>query len=149
MKACLGCGKEVEPYLNFCSWECHIDLTKREGGKVHCPNGLPIRCITRDGLMIECEHGDHPDYKFPVVAQYVGSDPNKFKDEHHDSSTELHALIYTDGVVALTIYECCYTLWSVSDGSVLREHLWYKKGEWRLNLLSLTQIQEFAKGKTT
>lgn len=149
---CVSCGGPTPRYHNYCSWECSIQLAKRNGGVVHTPNNLPIRCIKHDNTMLEHAHGDHPDYKFPVVAEYMGKDPDKFKtrDEQtneliHDGGTETHALIYTDGSIALTMYECCYTVWSLRDGAVLAEHLWYKKGEWKLNELSLTQIREHAK----
>lgn len=154
MKQCMGCGKEVESYLNFCSWECHVDLTKREGGRVHCPNGLPIRSIRHDGLMLEHEHGDHPDYKFPVVIEYVGPvQPEDAEDYRmccgEDGSDEqvrtfrgeTHALIYSDGYIALTLYECNYAMWSLADGLIKAGQMW-KKGEYRLNELSVTQIRE-------
>lgn len=136
MKPCTNCGKPTEDYVNYCDWDCHVEHAKKEGGRVHCPNGLPVRCIRHDGLMLECEHGDHPDYKFPVVAQ---------RDD--GSEQDVHALIYTDGTVALTLYECCYVLWSLRDGRFLSGPQWLGK-DWRLNLVSITQINELApKGK--
>jgi hypothetical protein len=158
MKQCAGCGKEVESHFNFCNWECNVDLAKREGGRVHCPNGLPIRCIRHDGLMLECEHGDHPDYKFPVVVEYVGDDAEEHfavtdagdsrvdmgPDWVESQKTDVHALIYTDGNVALTMYECCYVLWSLRDGRFLSGPQWLGK-DWRLNALSITQINELVR----
>lgn len=159
---CVGCGKSIEDYINFCDWECHVEHTKREGGKVQCPNGLPIRCIKADGTMLECEHGDHPDYKFPVVAHYVGRlEPDECEalskafgreyteEEARQSRDELHALIYSDGHVALTLYECTYALWSLSDGLIRAGQMW-RKGEWRLNMVSVELIRDYVRreGKT-
>lgn len=132
MKPCTHCGKPTEDYVNYCDWDCHVEHAKKEGGRVHCPNGLPIRCIRFDGLMLECEGGDHPDYKFPVVVQ---------QDGEHD---EVHAVIYTDGSIVLTLFECCYMLWSLRDGKFLSGPSWAHKDS-RLNLLSLTQCQELAR----
>lgn len=112
---------------------------------MNCPNDLPVSCLSARGEMLECEHGDHPDYMFPVTALYVGADEEKFIERHGDTvvdcGRELHALIYTDGTIALTMYECCYSMWSVGDGKILNEHLWYKKGEWRLDEKSLERIR--------
>ena len=59
MKPCCGCGKPTEDYLNYCNWDCHVQAVIREGGRVHTPNGLPVRCIKADGTLLEHEHGDH------------------------------------------------------------------------------------------
>lgn len=157
MKPCTNCGKPIADYINYCDWDCHVEHAKKEGGRVHCPNGLPIRCIRHDGLMLECEHGDHPDYKFPVVAHYVGPlEPDELvglgkvfgrevtEDEARQSRDEVHALIYSDGHVALTLYECNYALWSLADGLVRAGQMW-KRSEWRLNALSIAQIRELRK----
>lgn len=122
MKKCTYCDKEVPDYNNFCSWQCHVDQAKKDGGTVHCPNGLPVRCITRDNLLIECEHGDHPDYKFPVE---VGRERFLERDDERKFN-DMHALIYTDGSIALTMYECCYGVWSLKDGMILHGPSWMR-----------------------
>ena len=132
MMPCLHCGKEVPEHLNYCDWDCHVAVAKAAGGKVHTPNGLPIGCIRHDNLMLECEGGDHPDYKFPATIQYIGP----LDDESHE---ELHAVIYLDGSMALTLYECCYAMWSLRDGDCLGGSLW-EKGEWQLDLQSIRRF---------
>ena len=128
MGTCLNCGKETIKFRNYCNWDCHIELAKKNGGRVHTPNNLPIRCITGGSLMLEVEHGDHPDYKFPVEVVYIG-DRRDFDDEDESGNKipcsanaldlqthETHALIYSDGSIAVTIYECTYSMWYVESG---------------------------------
>lgn len=154
MKSCPNCGKDIEGNSNYCSWDCHVELARKEGCVDHRPNDLPVRCITAAGLLIECGHGDHPDYKFPVVAEYVGSrDDEQFswigfdgvckpmsEQEKDCFSRETHALIYCDGSVAVTMYECCYAMWYVRDGSLAGGSLWPAK-EWKLSDKSLAEIR--------
>jgi hypothetical protein len=64
--------------------------SKKAGGRIIAPNGLPICCIRADGTLLENEHGDHPDYKFQVHAECV--EPISLE---HD--VETHALIYQYG----------------------------------------------------
>jgi hypothetical protein len=117
--------------VNYCDWDCHIAHAKSEGAVVITPNNLPIRCIGNNTLL-ECEHGDHPDYMFPVNA--IPKDKNDFE--------ELHALIYQDGHVALTLYECCYTLWNLSTG----ESYQY---DFTLSKKSLEKIREYNEKKSS
>lgn len=100
---CLNCGKVTPDGSNFCNWDCHIDLAVKDGGVKHQPNGLPIRCIKFDNSLWEHEHGDHPDYIFPVDIDQYSDSP--FREDH--------ALIYTDGHIAVTVYECQYFMWSL------------------------------------
>lgn len=151
---CDHCGKECSRYCNYCDWNCVVGAAKAAGGTVHCPNGLPIKSVRYDNSMWEHEHGDHPDYKFPVKIDYVGRvdacDYEEYKircgevavddDTVRKLRDEIHALIYSDEAVALTMYEGCYTLWSLRDGALLREHLWYKKGEQKLSDASVRMI---------
>jgi hypothetical protein len=51
------------------------------------------------------EHAGHPD--FIAVVRVDGPSP-----EH----SEVHALVYTDGHVAVTIHEHCYFMWTLPDG---------------------------------
>lgn len=148
MKKCTGCDKLTENYINWCSWECNIAHAKANGGVVHTPNGLPITTIKHDGTMMEHEHADHPDYKFPVTIEYVGKqDPRKFfwgEQDVTDIMVEMcklqdHALIYTDGTIAVTLYECCYAMWTLHDGKFHGGSLW-KKDCWRMSRDSIEKI---------
>lgn len=132
-KKCLQCGKEIKDYLNYCDGDCLIQSAKDAGGRVHCPNGLPIRCIKHDNTMLEHEHGDHPDYKFPVTVVWGGN----------DRETETHALIYNDRTIAVTMYECCYYMWLLRDGTLLHGPSWIAGWEdkCRLNDESVAQIR--------
>lgn len=129
MKTCLNCGKEISKESNYCDWNCMVALATKEGGKIIAPNDQPIACIRHDGTMLEHEHADHPSYKFPVDVEYVGEvtqqEIDEFSTAHGTSFTEAqvrkmnnecHALIYSDGNVALTLHECTYSLWRLDDG---------------------------------
>lgn len=158
-KTCPNCEKPMEPYVNYCSWECGVELAKKAGGKVFAPNGLPVRCIRHDGNMYEHEHGGHPDYKFPVKIEFQGEvtddyrkdfemmrgRPAKDDAEVRDMNGQTHALIYTDGSVAITMYECCYAMWYVRDGEFGGGSLWEKK-QWRLSVESLEKVKTLAAG---
>ena len=163
MKKCPGCDKQMDDYVNFCSWDCHVELAKRDGATKHCPNGLPVKCITRDNLMIEHEHGDHPDYKFPVEVNFVGLitpddcydyellTGNKYEGENDLQAvrrfkSEIHALIYVDGSIALTMYECCYKIFSLRDGmNISGASSGWKRGEYILSDESLKKARELKK----
>lgn len=155
-KTCLNCEEVVESYINFCDFDCHIAYTRKNGGKDLCPNGLPIRCIRFDGMMMEHEHADHCDYMFPVHVRYTGSEPEKVFTMHgpegpvemspewvESQCNETHALIYTDGNIAVTMSEYCYAFWSVTSGLCTGSHstLW-KPGEWKLSDESLQRVKE-------
>lgn len=98
MRNCIYCGKPTEESVNYCSWECIVACGEGRGYQKYCPNGLPVTCV-RPGALLECEHADHPDYKFPVRVD-IAEEPS-----------ETHALLYTDGTVAVTLYEARYHLW--------------------------------------
>lgn len=102
---------------------------------VECaPNGLEMMCHRFDGWSFECEDGDHQDYLFPVVVEFVGVvPPHAMTCEYQP---ELHALIYSDGFVALTLYECRYHLWSVTTGKPLRG-----SDEYRISQASLEELR--------
>ena len=86
-------------------------------GPRHCPNGLPVKCILANGIGLECEGGDHPTYLFPVSVDGENHPEDEANEFYEYPQT--HALIYTDGSVALTLYECNYTLWSLRTGTGL------------------------------
>ncbi len=127
-------------------WEKKVEgLLRQTGTRVHAPNGLPIRCVRWDGLMLEHEGAEHRDYLFPVDAE--SSDPPEI-----DAATgnvlwwnkASHALIYTDSNVALTLCECCYHLWHLSrDGEHLSGTLHDKS--WRLTAESVDKIVAYCK----
>lgn len=136
---CEFCGKLLpENYYTTCDWNCYVELAKREGGTIHQPNGLPIKCVKHDGSMWENPHGDHPNYIFPVEIEYIG---DRAELSEWDADSQEHALIYTDGFVALTLYECCYALWAVLNGRLIGGKLWSPK-EWRLTEASRKKIEE-------
>lgn len=116
-------------------------LLRQIGTRDHLPNGLPARVVRYDGLRLECEHGDHATYLFPVDV--VCSDPPEEVDGttfHADEPG--HALIYTDGNVALTVYECVFALWHVSrDGEWLSGG--YLSSSYRLSVESVDKINAY------
>lgn len=122
-KECLFCHKEVVESVNYCSWDCHIEQAKADGGEVYTPNNLPVKTIRYDGMMLEHEHGDHPTYIFPVDIKYIAMEkpPGANKFEYND---EVHALIYTDGNICLTMYETTYAMWDCDSGNWLFGSFW-------------------------
>ena len=112
MIPCAQCEKPTPngPHLNppvLCSWECRVAMCEANGGERRTPNGLPVRYMRFDGLMLECADADHDDYLFPVEVVNT---------EKGGEYPQLHALIYTDGCVALTLWEHCYTIWGATEG---------------------------------
>lgn len=155
---CHYCRKPVDKGHNYCSWTCQVNEAKAGGGKVITPNGLPIACIRHDGTMLEHEHGDHPDYIFPIDVEYTGDKADKTEDIPGlgviDNSKECHALIYADSAMALTLYECTYSLWNVNDtsrdfGKLLYSS--YLSKSWKITDKSLEKIRTYLdkKGKST
>ena len=164
MADCIHCGKEAPKFHNYCCWECHIEAAKADGGRVIAPNGLPLCCIRSDGALLEHEHADHPFYKFPVQVRFhktpqemfdAGdsfwvdgkgrSTPKTLEDIVLDCFED-HALLYAGKTVALTVYECCYALFSLQDGRVLRGSLW-TEGHWYLTPEALEKIRGLKHGK--
>lgn len=154
MAKCVFCQKENQ-YTNYCNWDCHIAHAKQIGGTQHLPNGLPVGCIRHDGNMYEMEHGDHQDYKFPVDIEWIGEgdadciidhEGNVVDQDNSHFNHQTHALIYTDGFVALTIYECCYAVWSARRGDLIGGSLWNKK-EWQLTKESIEKIRKHHEAK--
>ncbi len=134
MNPCFHCGTPVDQ-SNYCSWDCHVAHARTLGATERCPNGLPIACITAAGLLTECGHGDHETYLFPVDVE--GDDEALDVVLGYRSYPQQHALIYTDGHVALTLYECSYALWSVHDGRPMGGH---QRASERLSTSALTAI---------
>lgn len=110
------------------------------------------------------EHDDHPDFKCVLTAKlaphvptpgFVGLDVNGNEIESTPEElgltseymrTELHALIYTDGTVAVTLYEHCYAMWMILPGrdcgKVFQGTLW-KEGDWILTEESVELARSF------
>ena len=116
---------------------------------MHCPNGLPVKCIRHDNLMLECEHGDHPDYIMPVVAEYTDKEEAKQYDHdtflYEDSERDL-ALIYANTCIAVTMYECCYQFWHLASREVEGKMTLFEpgeKGRWLLSEESVAKIIEY------
>jgi hypothetical protein len=155
MSTCLSCQKPTSSGHNYCGWDCHVADARKAGGKAYLPNGLPVGCIKHDNSMWEHEHGDHPHYKFPVTIEYVGdlkgaSDPRLDIElygrvlndvEARDMMGQTHALIYSDGCIALTLYEHCYAMWYLRDGLIAGGSLW-QKDNWKLTQASIDKIVE-------
>lgn len=153
--ACDCCEHEI------CNWDCTIHLAKSNGGTVNTPNNLPIKAVKFDNSMWEHSHGDHADYKFPIEVEFIGQlfdhdfedyrcmlgahEPPADKDVRKFKS-EVHALIYTDGCMALTLYECVYAMFSLRSGESIGGHMW-KKADWRLSDASLKKVCELDEGK--
>jgi hypothetical protein len=97
---------------------------------------LPVTCIKADGTELECEHGDHPTYLLPVTVEFTGSREGLRNFEWHP---ETHALIYTDGRIAVTLHECLYQTWSLPGGEMRGADVC---GEWRLSPASVAAIAE-------
>mgnify|MGYP003517555398 FL=1 len=133
------------------TWAEDVAAEQASGAPIFAPNGLPITVLRHDGTTLEHEHADHPDYKFPVAVEYIGS-PDRHMwhtakgiapmtaDEAYADAHETHALIYTDGYVAVTMHEHCYAMWYLHDGELARGSLWIK-GEWRLTREAVERIR--------
>ena len=128
--------------MSKATWQEQITEAQATGARVYAPNGLPILCIRHDSVTLEHEHADHPDYRFPVEVEYIG-DPSIFAwctpdgevpmtpEEIANERTETHALIYSDGYVAVTLHECTYATWLVQTGECIGGRC-HKGREWQL-----------------
>jgi hypothetical protein len=102
---------------------------------------------------------------FPVEVEYCGTEPPEqhfgFVRCGDDGSLiyedcpanmlpgmthELHAVIYTDGYVVVTLNEHCYAMWSARDGECFGGNLW-KSGEWRITKEGLERLSKIARPK--
>ena len=139
-------------------WDERVGKLKAEGAKVFSPNGLRICCIRHDGALLEHEHADHPTYKFPVTVDYVGKDPDfgmlvNGLGEHHLPEPDMlegmkhedHGVIYIDGWLVITLYECCYFLWTLGRGRCAASPSWYDQEDWRLSPESLELCRKWCR----
>lgn len=134
---------ECEVRIDFCSWECRVAQARAEGCPELAPNGLPIRSIRADGLLLEHTDADHPTYVFPVEVEGT-NDPGDVALGHCEYP-QSHALIYTDGNIALTLYETNYAVWSLRDGEPLGGR--YQYAHERLSETSCQKVREYAEEK--
>lgn len=140
MKLCENCGKPTPIHANYCDWKCHVELAEKHGGSKIVPNGLPILCVKADGTMMEHESADHPTYKFPVDIEFIGiHEPLPDWDDSYQP--QCHALIYTDGNIALTMYEHSYAMWRLCDGRHMYGRMWDPR--WRLTQESIEKIVKY------
>jgi hypothetical protein len=139
---CKYCRKPVEPHCNYCDWDCQVADARKMGAREHLPNGLPVKCIAaRSGgsdanaMLLEHEHGDHPDYKFPVQAEWTGPDDEWTDDPR--GKRETHALIYTDSFIAVTMHDAGYAMWLLRKGGV---QVGGRDPHWRLTAASRDEV---------
>ena len=88
-------------------------------------------------------HAEHLTYLFSVRAMCVA--PNA-EDWGEYGQIEDHAVIYTDGRIALTLYEYCYAMFSLPDGYVMRGDL-HKENTFRLTSAALERLDSFNKAR--
>ena len=124
---------------------------------------ITIEHIRKDSSIViidDCADSNHPDFMGVVHVKYCG--PIKHEDRIWyigDGTTEpmnesdvanveneVHALIYTDGTIAVTLYECCYAVFYLKTGKVMFGNLW-EKNEWELSKDSLNKIRELVNKK--
>lgn len=136
---CECCGKTNETEGNLsCTIECAVELFKRAGAKVIAPNNLPITCFS-DHAIMEHEHADHPTYMFPVTFEYFGEVPELEEWDVFSYQPETHALIYTDGCIAVTLYEYVFAVCYLRENEIKHGSLW-KDEKWRLTASSLEKV---------
>lgn len=119
MNRCKNCRKGIDYDLEYCEWHAPI-VEKRD---------------------VYHEHSNHRDFKFAVDVHYCGQPVDESQEQF---SYEQHALLYTDGYVAVTMFECCYAMWSLQSGKLVGGILW-QKDEWCLSKDSCDRIVEFSK----
>lgn len=121
---CQNCEKACG-ITDFCSFACRVAHLEFRGYKVVSPNNICPCSFSSNFVAREHEHAEHPDYKHPVKVTYVGEHiPDPWMEENFgpldlDFWDQTHALLYTDGCVALTMYERNHFLWTLSTGKCL------------------------------
>lgn len=137
---CPNCNRKTGYDDDEYCWNCNVQQLKNEGATVIAPNNLPICCITAAGLLMENEYANHKDYKFPVEAEYTAA--HKYQVPEWDGSygNQVHALIYNDDSIALTLYEANYAIWSLRTGKCIGAR--YNDEHWKLTEVSISKIKE-------
>jgi len=137
-KTCSCCGKIFYGLSCTRSWDCEVARARAEGYVDLRPNGLPVRCIhANPPMLLECGHGDHQDYKFPVKIEQAETDHDPWLREY----PQTHALIYTDGHVLVTMYECCYAMWDLTTRAMLGSR--YQPASDRLSEASAAKVRAY------
>lgn len=106
--------------------------------KVIAPNKEPLTFFNGKRAM-EHEHADHPTYMFPVIMEYFGEVPELEKWDQWSYQPQFHALIYTDGCIAVTLYEYVFAVTYLRKNLVEHGSLW-KNEKWRLRADSLEKV---------
>ncbi len=106
------------------------------------------------------EHQSHPGFKCVLIAKYHKSPEELIRngeavwhtgdneeipmtlEEATNDNTEHHALLYTDGYIALTIFEHCYALWFLDTGELYKGSIWQPK-EWYLTAESIELCKKY------
>lgn len=128
---------------------------------MHCPNDLPIMAIRHDGLMLEHEHGDHPEYKFQVEVELMCAVDDDMRydakllsgmDDLTDEQVarvhnETHAFIRIENNNAVTLFESNVYTFNVEDGQLVEGPGWDTRHK-RLKHESLMKIREFARNQS-
>jgi hypothetical protein len=121
--------RELRPVTN---WEERVKAALAEGVPVFQKNGLPLVAQRgHDGALLEHEHADHAGYMFPVRVVYTKEKPKDLPAWDPSYEDHAEALIFYDSHIALTLWECCYTLWSMrKKGGAIYGPSWSE--EWAL-----------------
>ena len=144
--ACQHCGGETRPAENYCSWACHVQEALAQNGARICPNGLPVRCVRADGVVMEHMHADVEGYLFPVEVD--GEDDAESIAAGCREYPASHAFLGEQEGALLTVYEFCEYRWRADDGTPLAGHHQYAHE--RLSKGALDAIQAWReKGRTT
>jgi hypothetical protein len=106
-----------DDYLTQFQREMEEDI-KNGDAIVIAPNNLPITVRTWDCKYMEHEHAEHPNYKFPISIHYIGNDPEMLSDIEKGlcEAPELHAVLYVDCAIVLTLYEFQYFIFYLKNG---------------------------------
>lgn len=112
--------------------------------------------------MDNIDSAKHKDYIFDVFiepvnvnsielishAESLSGRANLLQEEVEDYVTEQHELIYTDGHIAVTLYECCYGIWHVWKQCTtnIGGSLW-KPGQFKLSDESIKKIKNYMASK--
>lgn len=113
-----------------------------------------MTCVKADGSVWEHEHADHATYLFPVDVEWVGAVTDDMRADYkimtgkeppddaavRDIHLERHALIYTDGIMAVTLYETCYAMFNARSGEARFGRYVYPEQQ-KLSKESLERIQ--------
>lgn len=94
---------------------------------------------------------DHPDIKCTVTIEWCGPEDQRphvirgrdLNARHPLSDEELlqdHDVIYCDGYIAVTTYECCYAMFELKEGFVSNSYLWRQRN-WKIRNSDLLDLK--------